>query len=249
MNLNWEKNKHHFGNWADKIQPFFHLLNPIYEELQSLSKRGKNIFPTCEKTFRVFQETDINEVKVLVVSLCPYHNITREKVIIADGIALSCSNTNKEQPSLTKWYDALEKEFPQETIIRDTDLSYLCKQGIMMYNFGLTVENMKAESHNKLWEPFTKAFIEEVISLTGVPVIMLGKNTHKVEKWLYPMQWKFKLDHPSFAARTETDWDTEGVFKKVKKIVLDMNGEELKWWKEINSLTLEPEKIPDDFYF
>jgi uracil-DNA glycosylase len=247
MNLNWELNKERFGSWERVIAPIFPLLNPIYEELQALSKRGKKIFPISEQTFRVFQETDFNNLKAVVIGLCPYHSMTKEKIIIADGIALSCSNSNKEQPSLEKWYDALEKEFPNETIIRDTNLSYLGKQGILMYNFGLTVENMKATSHNKLWEPFTKAFIEEVISLTRVPIILCGKEVHKVEKWLGPMQWNFKLDHPSYAARTETDWDTEGVFKKVQKIVWDNNKEELKWWKQ-DSLTLEPE-VPADFYF
>jgi uracil DNA glycosylase len=248
MNLNWEKNREKFGTWERVIAPIFPLLNPIYEELQALSKRGKKIFPESHNTFRVFQECDYNNLKCVVILLCPYHSMTREKVIVADGIPLSCSNTNKEQPSLTKWYDALEKEFPNETIIRDTSLSYLGKQGILMYNFGLTVESMKATSHNKLWEPFTKAFIEQVIAITGVPVILCGKEVHKVEKWLAPFQWCFKLDHPASAAYSESDWDTEGVFKNVQKIVWDNNKEELKWWKEINSLTMEPE-VPADFYF
>ena len=248
MNLDFEKNKHLFGTWERVISPIFHLLNPIYEELQGLSKRGKKIFPHYEQTFRCFQETDYNNLRAVVVDLCPYHSMTKEKIIVADGIPLSCSNTNKEQPSLTKWYDALEREFSKETIIRDTNLSYLGKQGILMYNFALTVESMKASSHNKLWEPFTKSFIEEIISITGVPVILLGKEVHKVEKWLAPFQWCFKLDHPASAAYSETDWETNGTFEKVRRIVWDNNKEELKWWKETNSLTMELE-VSADFYF
>lgn len=243
--------KENLSSWFEPLQQkgVVQHLEPILAELQLLSKRGKKIFPDSTQTFRAFQECDYNNLKVLVLGLCPFHSITKEKVVIADGIALSCSNTNKEQPSLEKWYDAISKEFPEQIIERKCDLSYLGHEGILMYNFGLTVEHMKAESHNKLWEPFTEAFIKDVIGVTGVPVILLGKNTHKVEKWLYPFQRCFKLDHPASAAYNQTDWETNNTFQNVQKIVKDNNGFDLKWWPvQQDSLTMEPD-VPADFYF
>jgi uracil-DNA glycosylase len=221
-----------FGTWAGKIQPLFPLLEPILEELQALSKRGKKIYPTSDQTFRAFQETDFNNLKAVVLGISPYHTCTKEKVVIADGIALSCSNTNKEQPSLEKWYDALQKEYPQEVIIRNTDLTYLCKEGILMLNIALTVEAMKPLSHNDLWQPFIKALFTDVISLTGVPIVLLGKEAKIADKWRNAFQWCFKVDHPASAAHSQTDWDSEGFFKNVAKIVKDNNGHDLKWFKQ-----------------
>jgi len=118
-----------------------------------------------------------------------------------------------------------------------------------MYNFGLTVENQKALCHNELWEPFTKAFISEIIGPSGVPVILLGREVKKVEKWLYPFQYCFKIDHPASAAYSETDWDSEGVFKKTSQIIKANNNINIKWFpKKQDSLTLEPE-FPADLLF
>lgn len=240
-----------FGTWYTILQQkgVLNHLEPILKELQTLSKRGKNIFPSSTQTFRAFQECKYEELVAVVVGLSPYHTMTKEKAIIADGIALSCSNTNKEQPSLTKWYNAIEKEFPEEIIERRCDLSYLCNQGILMYNFGLTVENQKALSHNDLWEPFTKSFISEIIGPTGVPIILLGKEVKKVEKWLYPFQHCFKLDHPASAAYSETDWETDDVFKKVKQIVKGNNNIDITWWPNQNLLTEDSEDVPEGYYF
>lgn len=228
-----------FQTWYEPLnrKGVLDLLIPILKELQALSKRGKKIFPSSSQTFRAFQECKHEDLNVLVCGLSPYHTMTKEKVIIADGISLSCGNTNKEQPPLTKWYDSVQREFPNEIIERRCDLSYLCNQGILMYNFGLTVENQKAACHNDLWEPFTKAFISEIIGPSGVPVMLLGKEVKKVEKWLYPFQYCFKIDHPASAAYSETDWESDGVFGKVKNIVKENNNIDIMWWPEYNLLT------------
>lgn len=239
-----------FGTWYDPLnrKGVLDLLIPILKELQALSKRGKKIFPSSSQTFRAFQECKYEDLVAICVGLSPYHTMTKEKIIIADGVALSCGNTNKEQPSLTKWYDAVQKEFPNDVIERRCDLSYLCNQGILMYNFGLTVENQKAACHNDMWEPFTKAFITEIIGPSGIPVIILGREVKKVEKWLYPFQYCFKVDHPASAAYSETDWDSEGVFRKTSQIIKANNNIDITWWPKQDSLTLEQE-FPADLLF
>lgn len=226
--LNWEKNKHEFGNWSDEIKPFFELLQPVYERLKADTRRGKKILPAPENVFRVFKEVDFTKLKAVVCGIGPYHTITKDKQIIADGIALSCGNTRVEQPSLTKFYDALEKEFPENACDREPDLSYLCHDGILMFNTSLTVENNKALSHNDLWRPFVKEFFSKVIGPTGVPVITLGSEAKWIEKTLAPFQWYFPLTHPASASYAHMDWDSEGVFKKVQTIIQE-RGHVFEW--------------------
>lgn len=232
MVLDKEKFKPMFHeSWWEKIEPRFELLDPIYAEIKELSERGKSIFPAWQDVFRAFEYTDLRTLKAVVCGIGPYHTM-KNKEIVADGVALSCSKLGIEQPSLTKWYDAMEKEYPEEKVTRETDLKFLCEQGVFMFNLGLTVESMKPMSHNDLWKPFIKFIFEDIISITGVPVILLGKEAHVVEKWLAPFQWSFKISHPASAEYSGGEWDSEGVFKKVERIVFDNTKEKINWWYE-----------------
>lgn len=229
IKLEWEKFAPLMGTWADKIEPLFPLLSPVYEELKEQGRRGKKIFPAWQNVFKAFEKTDINNLKAVVCGICPYHSMTKDKTIVADGLAMSCSNTMELQPSLEQWYSALQAEYPNEEIIKNPDLTYLAKEGVLLFNMALTVENLKALSHNELWQPFIKAVFEEIIGPTGVPVILLGKEAHIARKWCAPFQWVFPISHPASAAYSQTEWSSEGTLKKVEKIVRENNNYKLKW--------------------
>jgi uracil DNA glycosylase len=100
-----------------------------------------------------------------------------------------------------------------------------------MVNAALTTEMNKAGSHIKLWEPFTKYLLEEVLAPTGVPYIFLGKDASVYQKYLPPFSWSFVTSHPASASYKQTDWDTEGVFTKVNKILKDNNNFSIDWLK------------------
>jgi uracil DNA glycosylase len=111
------------------------------------------------------------------------------------------------------------------------DVSYLAKQGVLMFNAALTTEMNKAGSHIKLWEPFTKYLLEEVLAPTGVSYIFLGKDASVYEKYLPPFSWSFVTSHPASASYKQTDWDTEGVFTKVSTILKQNNNFSIDWLK------------------
>jgi hypothetical protein len=50
----------------------------------------------------------------------------------------------------------------------------------------------------------------------------------------------FKMEHPSFAARENREWETEGVFKSVSKIVKMSNGYDIDWLNEEKNNQDEP---------
>jgi uracil-DNA glycosylase len=150
---------------------------------------------------------------------------------------MGCSYTEKLQPSLLKFYEALEKELFDGLnlkYVKNPDVSYLAKQGVLMLNAGLTVEMNKAGSHNKIWEPFMKHLFENILSYTGVPFIFLGKDASYYERYVPPFTWSFTLSHPASAAYKQSDWDTEGVFGKVNKILKGNNNLTINWLQELN---------------
>lgn len=231
--LNWDKFESQFGTWSKKIRPFFDSggFDPIYAFLKKESKRGKGIAPESHNVFRCFRETPFDEVRVIMVGLCPYH-LFRNEMPIADGLLFSCSITNYPQPSLSQFYAALENELYNGMnlhIIQNPDLSYLASQGVLLLNAGLTVEKNKATSHNLLWEPFMKFLFEKVIDTVGAPIIFLGKEAAKLERYTMPFNWIFKLSHPASASYQGIEWDSEGAFKTVNKILKERNNETIHW--------------------
>jgi uracil-DNA glycosylase len=232
--MKWENFKDQFHeSWHVKMRSFIESAecDKIYEFLKKESKRGKKIAPLSSVTFRCFKETSLDNLKVVMLGMCPYHTFFNGEAV-ADGLLMGCTVTGRLQPSLEKFYEGIEKELYDGLNLKyhkDPDVSYLATQGVLMYNAALTTEANKAGSHIDLWEPFTKYVFEEVISSSGVPVIFLGKDASRYKKYTNPFAWTFEMNHPASASYKNTDWDTEGTFRKVNKVLKDNNNFEISW--------------------
>jgi len=232
--MEWEKFKDKFHeSWHAKMRPFIESneCDAIYEFLKKESKRGKQIAPLSSNVYRAFKETPLDELKVVLMGMCPYHTFKNGEPV-ADGLLMGCSTTGYPQPSLDKFYDAMEKEFHNGLNLKrhkDPDVSYLAKQGVLMLNAALTVEMNKAGSHSDIWEPFTVYLLEHVLDTSGVPFIFLGKDAAKYERYIPPFTWSFTVSHPASASYKQTDWETDGVFKKVNEILKQNNNFEIGW--------------------
>lgn len=236
--MKWELFKDQFHeSWHAKMQPFIESddCDNIYKYLKSESKRGKKIAPLSSNVYRCFRKTSLDDVKVVMIGMCPYHTFVNGEPV-ADGLLMGCSNTGKLQPSLMKFYEGLEKELFDGLNLKyekTPDVSYLAKQGVLMFNAALTTEMNKAGSHIDIWEPFTKYVLEEIVTPLGVPTIFLGKDASKYEKYTSPFAWNFVLTHPASAAYKQSDWDTEGKFGMVNKVLKENNNFEIMWLYDV----------------
>ncbi len=234
----WENFKPFFHeSWHKKMQSFVESeeCDRIYAFLKKEGRRGKKIAPLSFDTWRCFKETSYDELKVAIFGLSPYHTF-RKGLPVADGLLMSCVNGGKLQPSLEKFYEAIERELYDGlhlTYEKTLDTSYLARQGVLMGNISLTCEMNKAGSHIALWEPFMKYLLEEVLFGTGVPIVFLGKEAGKYEKYVPPFTWHFTVSHPANSSYMNVDWETDGLFRKINKILKDSNGYEIQWLKTI----------------
>ena len=234
----WEKFKDQFDvSWHRFMQPFIESeeCDNIYKFLKEEGKRGKKIAPLSSNTFRCFKETQATDVKVVLLGMCPYHTL-KDSTPVADGLLMGCSSTGNLQPSLEQFYKALEKDVYNGLNLKHfktPDVSYLANQGVLMLNAALTTEIGKAGSHIDLWEPFTKYVFEQILTYTGAPIVFLGKDAARYEKYVPPFSWSFALTHPASASYKNTEWDSEGVFTKVNKIIKDTNGHKIEWLQEL----------------
>lgn len=228
--LNKDKFTPLFGDWWEKIEPFFDEggFDPIYSHLKQESALGKKIAPLSGNVYRCFIETPIKNLKVVLMGMCPYHS-SYDGSPIADGLLMGCTVTNKIQPSLLQFYNAVEKDVYGLALeaFKTPDVSYLANQGVLMYNAALTTQIGVAGSHMKLWEPFTTYMFKNVFAIEKVPIILLGKDAAKYKD--YSNGWVFTLPHPASAAYKGEVWDTKGVFKQVKEIVKGQTNYELEW--------------------
>lgn len=236
--MKWENFKSQFHeSWHDKIKPFIESeeCDRIYSFLKKEARRGKRIAPNSSLTFRAFEETTYDNLKVVLMGMSPYHTL-RKGIPIADGLLMGCSVTEILQPSLDQFYDGLERELYNGlnvNMIKDPDVTYLAKQGVLMFNASLTTEINKPGSHLALWEPFTKFILMNVIDTSGAPIIFLGKEAAKFKRFAPPFTYTFEISHPASAAYSGTRWEPEGAFASVNKIIKGNNNYEIKWIKEM----------------
>ena len=221
-------------SWWGKLKPFIESesCDKIYAYLKKESKRGKINCPLASNVWKAFLLTPYDDVKCILIGMSPYHTLYKGAPI-ADGILMSCSITGRLQPSLDKFYQGMFDELglDAKTTPREPDLSFLASQGVLMLNTSLTCEAMKPGSHNIIWTDFMKYLFEEVLLTTGIPVVFLGKESTKVERYLSPFTWVIKVAHPAAASYSGGDWQSEGLFTQVNKILQGNNGTEIQWYK------------------
>ncbi len=224
-----------FGSyWAPLFKPFIESREfyNIYQRLKADSKKDK-IFPASENTFRAFKTSFPQSVKVVFYLMDPYPRAYKNGQPQATGIAMDCSNSpdGTLQPSLVKFYEAMERELGI-TVTKTGDLRYLQEQGIMFLNTDLTCKKDKTGSHSGLWEPFQKFFLEEIMGSKKILYVLCGKESEKMEKFISPFGNNIiKLEHPAYAERQKTDWNSKGVFKTIDEWYKDSEqGHKKVFW-------------------
>lgn len=240
--MNYELFSPLLGDWGPVLKPFIESeeCNRLYSQLKDESKRkGKNnIFPSSDRVYRAFKETPYGDLKAVFVLLDPYPSVKRVQggeIVVADGIAMSCSNTETEQPSLKLFYDAIEEDMYKGLNLnmqRLLDLKYLCNQGVLLTNTALTVERDITGSHKEIWKPFMRYLYEDVFSkyTNGLIFVLCGKDSQEFAKWINPLQhYIFELEHPSFAARQNRPWDHQNIFTKINRLLTENNNQKVEW--------------------
>lgn len=235
------------GDWGPRLKSFIESpqCDWIYSYLRGRAKEGRIIIPSWENTFRAFRETPFSELKCVFFMMDPYAGLKNGKMI-ADGIAMSCSLTREEQPSLRHFYDGIIDDLPEYQerldrgeVWRNPDLTYLCKQGIMMLNTSLTTEVGRSGIHSeirekdrkiRLWEEFMKYFFLELEKNSGLCLVFAGSESQYYEKLVFPHQhYIFKVEHPAYAERKERSWKHENIFKKINRILWENNKVKVNW--------------------
>jgi uracil-DNA glycosylase len=119
---------------------------------------GVTVYPEAQDVFNAFKLTSPNNLKVVVLGQDPYHGPNQ-----AHGLSFSVLKGNKIPPSLRNIYKELSSDIEGFVAPVHGDLSEWAKQGVLLLNTVLTVEQGEAHSHKNIgWERFTDEVIKKI---------------------------------------------------------------------------------------
>src|SRR5690625_260120 len=164
--------------WKDVFRSIIetHDFSGLEAELEERYASGK-VFPPREQIYTAFELTPFENVRVVILGQDPYHGERQ-----SHGLAFSVNEDVKIPPSLRNIYRELESDLG---IVReDGSLKDWAREGVLLLNTVLTVEEGEAHSHRKLgWQPFTDGIIKHVSDdLENVVFILWGKPAQQKEK-------------------------------------------------------------------
>lgn len=165
------------SDWApfletETAKSYFDELDTFVTEAAS----SRTVYPAPEHIFAAFHHCPAQKVRVVILGQDPYHEPGQ-----AMGLSFSVPEGCKAPPSLKNIGKELEAEFGPGCIC-PTDLTPWAKQGVLLLNTVLTVEQGAAFSHaGHGWETFTRAALDYAAAQGTEPLaaILWGKPAQK----------------------------------------------------------------------
>lgn len=154
--------------WREPVQDFLASSagQALSGKLQAALARGAVVYPP--EPFRALTLTELPDVRVVILGQDPYHGPGQ-----AEGLAFSVAPGVKVPPSLRNIFKELQRslDVPQPS---DGSLVRWARQGVLLLNTSLTVEDGQPAAHAKRgWEVLTSHLIEAVVARAQPVVFML----------------------------------------------------------------------------
>ena len=213
--------------WEDIIEN--EKQKPYYQSLKEEIDRKYEIsmvFPEKQNIFKAFSLSKIKDLKVVILGQDPYHGFGQ-----AQGLSFSTPKEIKNPPSMMNILKEIKDDLQKDSICIDGDLTPWAKDGVLLLNTILTVEESLPKSHHKLgWESFTDNIIKYisdnceniVFLLWGSPAISKSKliNTKKHHILTAP--------HPSPLSSYRGFFGCKH-FSKTNNILKSLGKKEINW--------------------
>lgn len=175
---------------GEREKPYF---KQLLAQIEQERKAGKKIYPPNNDVFNALSLTPFDQVKVVIVGQDPYHGPGQ-----AHGLCFSVRKGVPFPPSLVNIFKEISSDLGLPTPPHGC-LESWARQGVLLLNTVLTVEEAKPQSHaGRGWEQFTDRVIRElnqrrtslVFLLWGAPAQKkcadIDTTTHLVLKAPHP---------------------------------------------------------------
>jgi len=213
-------------NWEDILQS--EKQKEYYKNLEEtidIKYKTTTVYPPKEKIFTAFDLCEYDNVKVVILGQDPYHQAFQ-----AQGLAFSTPKEIKNPPSMVNILKEITADIGTSTC-DDGDLTPWAKQGVLLLNTILTVEDSKAKSHHKLgWEIFTDNIIKHISdNFNDIVFILWGAPAIKKTKLIDESKHHILTSpHPSPLSSYRGFFGCKH-FSKTNEILSSVNKKEIVW--------------------
>lgn len=212
-------------NWFEILRQEFD--KPYFKSLQTfLSEEysNKTIYPQMDNIFNALNYTKFEDVKVVIFGQDPYHGPGQ-----AHGLAFSVQDGVAIPPSLKNIFKEIEDELNIKCF-ESGNLSRWARQGVLLLNTVLTVEQAKPNSHkNKGWENFAQEIVKKLSAREDKLIFVLwGANARVFEPFISSKHVILKSAHPS-PLSAFNGFFGNGHFAKINQILIEENKTPIDW--------------------
>lgn len=193
------------------------FLDKVYKE--------KNIYPPRSEIFKALELSSFKDTKVVILGQDPYYNPGQ-----AQGLSFSVNDGVKLPPSLRNIYKEMENDLAISPS-RSGSLISWARQGVLLLNSTLTVEEKKPNSHKNIgWQIFTDRIISELDNREKPLVFILRGNFAKSKKSLItnPRHLIIESAHPSPLSARRGFFGSKP-FSKTNQFLKENNIKEIDW--------------------
>ena len=216
-----------FGDWGQFID--FQVLDKCLKTLENRFIRySASIYPRQENTFKAFSQCDYNNLRVVILGDDPYPQKGK-----ATGLAFANPeglNYNDWSPSLQVLYNAAIAscdDLPVEVDIFPSLLDWE-KQGVLLLNSALTVEENLPGSHTLIWKDFIVSFLKKLAETReDVVFCYFGRTAIDYGK-LIDAKHYIEMFHPAWFARNNEAMPP--VFAEINKMLVNDIGKSPIVW-------------------
>jgi len=194
-------------------------------------RKQRVVYPEQKNVFKAFQLTPYEKVKVVFLGLDPY---IRKNQATGLSFGVDIDKTDRKiPPSLKTIIKELEEDLDTLCLDFDYSLEGWAKQGVLMLNTSLTVQDGQTNSHLNMWKPFTLEVIDAINDMNeNVIFILLGRTAQSYEKYLDPDSTRIiKAPHPAAEAYAggKAGFYGSKIFSKCNSMLYMLGKEEINW--------------------
>ena len=185
-----------------------------------------NVFPEKQNIFKAFTLTSLDNLKVVILGQDPYHGFGQ-----AQGLSFSTPANIKNPPSMVNILKEINDDLQKKSFCEDGDLTPWAKDGVLLLNTILTVEEGLPKSHHNLgWEIFTDNIIRYIndncqniiFILWGSPAIAKTKLIDTKKHHI------LSAPHPSPLSSYRGFFGCKH-FSKTNEILRNLGKEQINW--------------------
>jgi uracil-DNA glycosylase len=186
----------------------------------------KICYPPSDLIFSAFNHCSLDNIKVVIIGQDPYHGPNQ-----ANGLCFSVDPKLKNPPSLINIFKEISDNLNCE-IRQNGNLLDWSKQGVLLLNSVLTVENGFPGSHSgKGWEIFTDYILKLISTNKKNVVFMLWGGYAKKKENLIKKKNNLilKTGHPSPLSANRGHWFGNKHFIKCNDYLVQKGFKSIKW--------------------